>query len=74
LQNQRGIERGSISGVKDPLDTQLWDISEKSEERVTTSHDNIHDGRVILLTEMNIWKSGKIFTKFIDRSNTQNSR
>jgi len=54
LQNQRGIEKGSILGVKDPLDVQLWDISEKLKETATTSQDNIHDGQVISLTEMNI--------------------
>jgi len=54
LQNQRGIERGSILGVKAPVDTQLWGISEKLKETVTTSQDNIHDGQVILLAEMNI--------------------
>jgi len=54
LRNQRGKERGSILGVKDPLDTQLWDILEKLKETVTTSQDNIHDVQVILLTEMNI--------------------
>ena len=54
MQNQRGIEKGSILGVKDPLDVQLWDISEKLKETATTSQDNIHDGQVISLTEMNI--------------------
>ena len=54
LRNQRGKERGTILGVKDPLDTQLWDILEKLKETVTTSQDNIHDVQVILLTEMNI--------------------